>query len=188
MPDNDQKNVTSFVNAITNTYAVLENTDNCQNTGVNQQKISDLAKADGSYQYPAGLMNFTLVCGTPGMTIRVNQYFFGVNAANLVARKYDSRTNSYATIPNAVVRAVIVGGQRAVKISYDIVDGGALDEDGLANGTIVDPSGPAVLSSTIGAPNTGLPQQSMVQSLLYGLFGLIAIIGTYALGSQNRKS
>jgi len=175
--DAEQKDVTSFVNPSTNTYAVLENTNNCQNTNVSQQRISDLAKADGSYVYPAGLMNFTLVCGAPGMTVTVNQYFYGISTTNLVARKYDSRTNTYSTISDAIISLVTLDGQQVIKISYNITDGGPLDEDGLVNGTVVDPSGPAVLSTSVVAPNTGLQQQSMTMAVASGFAGICALAG-----------
>ena len=108
---------------MTNNYVVLENTNNCQNSNVSQQKVSDLAKPDGKYVYPAGLMNYTLACGEPGLTVRVNQYFYGLTTANLVARKYDYRTNTYSMITDAEISLVMIAGQKVVKISYDIVDG-----------------------------------------------------------------
>jgi hypothetical protein len=92
--------------------------------------------------------------------------------ANLVARKYDYRTNTYSIITDAEISLVMIAGQKVVKISYDIVDGGPLDEDGLVNGTIIDPSGPAVLGSTLGIPNTGLEAQSIPELLISGFFGL----------------
>jgi hypothetical protein len=42
-----------------------------------------------------------------------------------------------------------IGGQAAVKISYDITDGGPLDQDGLTDGSFTDPSGPAILGASI---------------------------------------
>ncbi len=164
--DEDQATVTSIVDPVTNAYAVLQNTSGCQNTDVSQQRSTDIGQVDNAYVYPAGLMNFTLICGAPGATAHVTQYFFGVNANNIIARKYSTRTLTYSTITSAVITDVTIGGQPAVEIAYDIVDGGPLDDDGLVNGTIVDPSGPAVLGTTISAPNTGLEQHTLKWSLL----------------------
>lgn len=189
-PDGDQKAVTSFVNPVTNTYAVLENTSNCQNTNVSQQDVQAIAQLDSNYRYPAGLMNFTLVCGAPGVTARVTQYFYGVDAARVVARKYNSITHTYSTIASAEVLNVTIGGKQAVKISYDIVDGGPLDEDGLANGTIVDPSGPAVLSavSSILAPNTGVARYAVMLPVVSGMVGLGFLgSGLYGYRSSRRR-
>lgn len=182
VPDSNQKNVTSFINPVTNTYASLENTDNCQNTNVSQQSIKDIAVKDGSYQYPAGLMNFTLVCGNPGMTITINQYFYGVDATNIVARKYNALTQTYTTITDAQIADVIIGGQHAVKISYTITDGGSLDQDKEVNGVIVDPSGPAVLTNTIGVPNTGVGRMPVA----WQLFAALSFIGALIILTSVR--
>ena len=77
------------------------------------------------------------------------------------------------------------------KIRYTITDGGELDEDGLENGIIVDPSGPAAIISSvkaptfdksIGAPNTGF--NSIIRSPLvlvaeYTLAGISLICFGY---------
>jgi len=154
LPDADQKDVTSLVNPVTGTYAVMDNADGCQNTNVSQSAASSLTTPDAAYRYPAGLMNFTLACATPGTTAIVHQYFFGVSPAGLIARKYDPRTHGYTNLPGATLASVTIGGQQALEITYQLTDGSALDADGLTNGTIVDPSGPAVLGVSV--PNTGL--------------------------------
>jgi len=47
-----------------------------------------------------------------------------------------------------------VGGQPVLKVVYSVTDGGPLDEDGTANGVIVDPVGLA--QDAVGPPNTGV--------------------------------
>jgi hypothetical protein len=64
-----------------------------------------------------------------------------------VARKYNENTGEYTSIDSAVIEEVTIDGQRALKMTYDVVDGGALDEDGLSNGTIIDPVGFARVST-----------------------------------------
>jgi uncharacterized repeat protein (TIGR01451 family) len=178
--DKDQSTVTSLLNPATTMYAALENTSSCQNTNVSLMKSSDVAKSDIAYTYPAGLMNFTLVCTVPGATAHVVQYFYGIAASNIVARKYDNNNQTYITITNAVITRVTIGGQDAVKIAYDIVDGGPLDEDGLVNGTIIDPSGPAVLGTSVLAPNTGLQPLGLREVLAQGLLSVLILgLGVY---------
>lgn len=151
--DKNQPNVTSFVNTVTNKYAVLQS-DCTGNSSVSVANAGGLSVKDGAFSYPAGLMNFTLACSTPGMTANVSMYYYGdYNAATVVARKYNSVKKEYATISGANVTNVTIGGQKAVKIAYAIKDGGELDQDGVANGTIVDPAGPGV--NSVSAPNTG---------------------------------
>jgi uncharacterized repeat protein (TIGR01451 family) len=144
--DTQQANVTSFVSSITGNYATLATSGDCdQNDDPYIASTAENARADSSYNYPAGMMNFSITCDAPGDTATVSQYYFGdYDAAQFVARKYNPGTNSYTTIPGAVITNVTVGGQNALKITYDIADGGPLDADGSANGTIVDPAGPAI--------------------------------------------
>ena len=86
--------------------------------------------------------------------LKVSQFWFGnYNAQDFVARKFNTITKAYTTIPGAVITNVTVGGQKAVKVVYEIQDNGPLDEDPAA-GKIKDPSGPASL--TVSVPNTGL--------------------------------
>jgi hypothetical protein len=49
---------------------------------------------------------------------------------------------------------VVIGGKPAIRVAYQVQDGGMLDDDKTANGSIVDPAGLGVLM--VGVPNTGL--------------------------------
>jgi hypothetical protein len=48
----------------------------------------------------------------------------------------------------------VIAGQNITNVSYEVVDGGELDIDGLKNGAIVDPVGLGHL--VVGVPRTGL--------------------------------
>ena len=99
--------------------------------------------ADSEYSYPAGLLSFTLTGCAVGSTETITQYYFGTfDLDNLVLRKYNSSNSTYTTIEGAIFTEVNIGGEKAVKVQYDVTDGGLLDQDGLANGTIIDPVGP----------------------------------------------
>jgi hypothetical protein len=187
--DASQKQITSIINSVTNSYTVLANSGDCQNLSVSQQAMTDLEKADPIYSFPAGLMTFTLVCPTPGMSTTVKQYFYGMTDTTLVARKYDPRSKSYALIENAQVTRSSIAGQSVLLVSYEIQDGGALDQDGVANGTIIDPSGPALLSPqatpaptvlVAGVPNTGLAPMNNAP-ILAGVLAFFATLGGVSL-------
>lgn len=154
MPDNTQPYVSSFVNEITSQYVVLELDDSCSNTALDITTEASKAVADSGFDYPAGLLGFTSECGTPGYIATVVQYHYGVSAENQVVRKYNPTTNAYFNISGATIESVTVGGQQAVKVMYQIIDGSNLDLDGVANGTIIDPAGLAL--AAVGVPNTGL--------------------------------
>jgi hypothetical protein len=75
------------------------------------------------------------------------------DTANWTYRKYNSATQAYTTVPVTYATAT-VGSATVTTISFSAVDGGPLDQDGVANGTFHDPSGPSVLAAT--APDTGV--------------------------------
>ncbi len=154
-PDSEQPSVSSFVSPVTGKYATLQS--DCTSNGDTSVDPESNSVKDAGYDYPTGLMNFTLEC-TVGATATITQYFYGdFDASDFIARKYNPDTNSYTTIPGAALSNVTIGGESALKIVYSVTDGGDLDQDGIANGTIVDPSGPG--QSVVGTPNTGLGGQ-----------------------------
>ncbi len=151
--DTYQRQITSLVNPITNNYQVLQS-DCTANSGVSTGSLPASYK-DTAFSYPEGLTNFTLTCAAHGQTATVTLYYYGLADSNtFVLRKYNTTTHTYQTIPGAIVSSATIGGQTLTKITYQITDGGPLDQDGAANGTIVDPVG--IASPAVGAPSTGL--------------------------------
>ena len=173
-PDKDQATVTSLVSPVTNKYAVLDTAGCTANNNVSIA-AENASHADTSYSYPGGLMDFTLTC-TSGATATVTMYYYGLPSTNVILRKYNPTTHNYTTVTGATVSSVTIGGQQATKIVYQVTDGGSLDEDGTANGTIVDPAGPAVL--TVSAPNTGVLRVSSLPAFMSIAFGLGLAIWT----------
>ncbi|MEI7579196.1 MAG: GLUG motif-containing protein [bacterium] len=154
IPDAEQSNVAAFEDPVTDQYAVLAVPENCSVITTEIHQESAHAVQDAGFNYPAGVMGYTINCGEPGQTAEINLYFFGVSSTGLVLRKFNSNNNSYTTISGAQIQEVTIGGQTATKVTYQVVDGGAFDMDGVANGTIVDPVGLA--RNVVGVPNTGL--------------------------------
>jgi hypothetical protein len=130
---------------------------------------------DARYSYRSGLVNFNLTCAT-GSTAQVTLYFYGLDSAHdLIVRKFDARTNTYTTISDATTSTTTIGGLSAVKVTYAIVDGGLLDQDGIVDGIIDDPVGvaylladtPATVSDTsVISPNTGVQPASKALPLI----------------------
>lgn len=153
-PDAEQPNVSSFVNPTTGEYATLVVDASCTIQTISAGAESVNALADPGYEYPAGLLDFDVNCGTPGFTTTITQYFFGLSTNGLVLRKYKSSNQSYTTITGASLVQATIGGKSVVEATYSITDGGIYDDDGAVNGTIVDPAGVAL--GVVGVPNTGL--------------------------------
>lgn len=161
--DKFQANVTSIVDPVTTHYLTVQS-DCASNTAVSAQALPT-NYADTGFQYPAGLVSFTANCGSAGTTAHITQYFYGIQALNtMVARKYNTQNHTYTTVPGSTVAAVTIGGQTATKVTYQVTDGGPFDQDGSANGAIVDPVGLAVPS--VGTPNTGVGTPGLVPRIL----------------------
>lgn len=155
--DKDQTNVMSFVNPVTGKYAALAVDANCIIESAVIKPESDNTVQDSGYDYPAGLMNFTVDCGTPGFTAEVKQYTYGASPTDVIVRKYNPKNAAYFTITDATIERPMIGGEAVTVVTYEVTDGGALDIDGVENGVIVDPVG--IAGVVVEAPNTGFKQQ-----------------------------
>jgi DNA-binding beta-propeller fold protein YncE len=153
-PDSEQAYVASMVSPVSGKYAVLEVNDDCTIQSLEVVSEGDVSNvSDSGYNYPAGLMDFRMDCGTPGYTATVQQYYYGVTG-EFTVRKYIPANGAYTNIPGATTQDTTIAGQ-AVKIgSYQLTDGSAYDLDNETNGSIEDPAGLA--QSAVGSPNTGL--------------------------------
>jgi uncharacterized repeat protein (TIGR01451 family) len=175
--DSIQPDVTSFLNPVTNQY----NSNNCVNRNVSQVSQSNIVARDGSYDYPVGLMNFELNCGVNGITATVTQYYYGsVPAGELVARKYTTNLSQYTTIPNAIVTRETVSGVSVIKMVYQITDGSEFDDDGIVNGIIIDPAGPAILGQTL--TQTG---KTILSDLISAFFIISTVITLGFINIRN---
>lgn len=141
IPDAVQPNVVSYINIVTNYYSVLV-TDCTSISGVQNGGEPD-DPADPDYNYPGGLTSFRILCPHDGDTATIMQYYYGIEGnENFTVRKWNG--NAYVEIPGAMPLGQPIGGQLAFLVEYQITDGGQYDDDGEANGIIVDPSGAAV--------------------------------------------
>lgn len=103
---------------------------------------SELANQDTTYDYASGFVGFTMTGCDVGETATVTLTFAGdFDEGTTTVRKYNSVTNTYTTIDSATKARTMLEGQPALRVSYQITDGGELDQDAVANGTIVDPVG-----------------------------------------------
>jgi uncharacterized repeat protein (TIGR01451 family) len=190
-PDSEQTNVASFVDPVTGQYATLEVGSECSITAASTAAESANTTPDPNYNYPAGLMNFSLICGTPGITTTVTQYYYGVATQGFVARKYNPNSNTYTNLDGANIIGVSVGGQSATKASYQITDGSNLDTDGVTDGNITDPIGLAVGESLLAKTGINIHKTIFVifsiALVSAGIAGLV-IAGYQSLYANKRNS
>jgi len=116
--------------------------------------VSPSSVSDPAYKYPAGLTAFQFDT-TPGATQTITLYYnLPGSPSDYTARKYNTTTKAITTISGATITRETYNNKSMLKLTYQITDGGVLDQDGQVNGTIVDPVGLA--QATVGVPNTGL--------------------------------
>jgi hypothetical protein len=174
-----QANVTSFKSAVSDNYVTLKTT--CTDNFNTQLGAEAASPADTNYNYPGGLIAFVIRGCTAGATVPVTVFYYGSydTPSAYLARKWQNGV--YITIPGAAFSTMTVGGQAVLKMTYTITDGSTLDDDGIADGNIVDPVGFATLSAN--APNSGLaPDQSGP------LAGFAALCGTLILAFTRRRA
>ena len=176
--DSEQAFVASFVNPVTGKYVVLEVEDSCSITSIAAVTEASTGKADNGFSYPVGLLDFTIDCGTPGFTTTVKQYYYDLSDAGFVVRKLNRTTGVYQTLSNATIN-----NGNPVIVSYEIKDGGPLDDDGVENGIIVDPAGLALAVSVAGAPNTGVQAVKTSSLMMAAIVGLGVIITSAAVAT-----
>jgi len=147
--DAGQGNVASFVNAQAGAYVSVATPTGCTVSGLSSEADPH---TDSGYIYSIGLINYTAACGTVGGTVTVKLYVYGYSAANPMLRKYNPATHGYAPVPGVSFAEQTIGGQTVTVVTYSVTDGGPLDTDGAANGTVIDPVGLATASGA--APET----------------------------------
>jgi hypothetical protein len=152
--DSEQDNVLAITSGVTDKTVVLVVDDQCSIEKALMQTEGAHSVQDSGFNYPQGLMNFTVNCGEDGFETTVTQYYYGADTSGSVVRKYNPNTNAYFNIPGATISDASVYGQTVATVAYQVKDGGELDIDGKVNGVIVDPAGLA--RNVVGVPNTGL--------------------------------
>lgn len=189
--DSAQANVSSFVDSVTGKYTTIALDSACSLTRVSSVAAVAQGHQDKGYVYSTGLADFSANCGTAGYTTTATVYFYGAPTGQIV-RKYNPTTGGYSTISDATQSSQTIGGQSALVASYRLTDGGVLDADGIANGTILDPVGlatPAAVSAATGvpgAPNTGVgrmePASSAAASIIVPLItATLLVAGGFAM-------
>ena len=193
LSDDQQANVNSSLDPVSGKYLVVQSSDCGELSSLQvDPEASSGQGSDPAYQYPAGLVTFvSKYCGVSS-AIPINIYFYGdYSSATPVLRKYNPTTHQFTTISDVVFTNLEIGGQKVLKASYTVVDGGALDSDGVVNGRITDPVGLG-FAAPVSAPNTGLAEKNSMASIfsvvLGGmLLGYVAREITIQRKSTNKK-
>ncbi len=184
--DSDQNSVATLPNIVVGggKYETIQVTGGCTTiTGVSVKSLSQVG-SDGDFIYPVGLTHYTLACASHGDTANIKLFYDkNYNTTGWKARKFIG--GKFEDIPGAHFGSAHIGSKTVTTLSYSVTDGGSLDADGSANGTIVDPAGPAVIDT--GAPNTGLQSQNKLILLSPLLVGAVLVLAGVSARRFNQK-
>lgn len=171
--DSQQANVTSFINSRTGGYNTLVTEGDCDVLG-------NVSSTNGKATYQMGVTSFTLECASAGQSAQIELVLDQEYDTSLwdVMKVNNSLTTETDISRDVTISSVNMGGESRTRLAYTLVDGGELDEDGVANGTIVDPL--AITSSTplIGAPSAGTGSRVNASMVVVGVGLGITTLGT----------
>ena len=144
--DADQRSVASVANLAGDDFHTLGSVGaTC--TDITELALvgEDAANPDPNFSYPVGLFNFTVECENSGEAATVTIFFDDqYDTADWQWRKFDRNDNSYNNVAGVTFGTATVDGSTVTTATFSLADGGFLDEDGVLNASITDPSGPGV--------------------------------------------
>lgn len=143
-PDSEQSNVASLKNNFTDKYITIKSLNGNSITNTEIQSASD----DNQYYYPGSLSKFTI----SGSTARVKLYFHNVSSLHGYSYRKKKANGGFFNFTNYTFDTEVINGKTVATATLNLTDGGPEDYDGVVNGVIVDPGGPAILSSVASIP------------------------------------
>jgi protocatechuate 3,4-dioxygenase beta subunit len=135
VPDSEQANVTSLPNAANGQYMSVESPDGTSLVGVSAAPVPGSPAPLAGATFPVGLLDFQVEGVAVGGTTTVTLHFPSGSSPNGYFKLHDGAWLDFSA--NAAIGVD--------QVTLTLTDGAVGDNDGLANGTIVDPGGPAVL-------------------------------------------
>lgn len=143
--------------------------------------ISEVPQTNESdVSYPYGLVGFTLEGIPMGSTQTVSLYFeTDEKAEGFTAQQYNTATERYQAVPDAQITNELRNGKPVIKLTYQVQDGGKLDIDGQANGSITDPVGLAKGGGILGTTS--------IASIIVSVVGSIILLGAFFTYLDYRK-
>ncbi len=144
---NSVSSLPNVENAGYNTLEISNPWDSCDQIQFFASKEeSTLATQDPDFLYDLWLWDFEIGCDTPWSTANIQIYLDTTyDTSAWTYRKYNEVSETYTDISSIVSYTTeTVGSTSVTVINYSITDGSIYDEDWLANGIIIDPSGPSI--------------------------------------------
>jgi hypothetical protein len=133
--DSLQDNVVTILDGNGLTYITIVST---VGTKINSVR-TDLSD-DNQFHYPFGQLEFNI--NTSQSQVRV--IFHGSSDLSNYSYRKKFPDNTYKQFENAIFSTETIGGNQVAVVTLSLTDGGPGDYDGIVNGVIYDPGGPAL--------------------------------------------
>ncbi len=143
IPDSQQSYVYSLFNSYTGNYITILSLDGYTITGAEV-----LSPNDNINYYPASLVKFTIAHSSASVKI----YYHGIESLNGYTFKKLNSQNTLFNFTNYTFGSEVINGKAVATATLTLTDGGPEDYDGVVNGSITDPGGPAILASNANIP------------------------------------
>ena len=124
------------------------------------------------YVFPYGVFDFVVSGFTAGSTVTITLAYPDSLPAGTVYQKYGPTPGN--AVPHWYQLPALIN---ANTVTLTIIDGGLGDDDLLANGSIVDQGGPAILRNDVAIPTLSE----------YGLLLLVAMMGALGIAIAHRR-
>ncbi len=134
--DSNQDNVNTILDAYGNSYITVFVTDGY---ALNDVFVS-LPDDENNYIYPYGNVEFKINASQSEVKI----YYHGIASLNGYTYRKLLPNNTYGQFDNVIFSTETINGNEVAVATLTLVDGGAGDYDGIVNGVIYDPGGPAL--------------------------------------------
>ncbi len=154
-PDEDQPNVSGYTNGYSGKIVAIDVGDDCELAVDDSTSEASLGTQDPAYTFEGGLWEYEADCD-PGSTATITLYYYDTSSDGKVLRKFTPHINGYFNLGSEhglTIEEQTIDGHTVTVVTFQITDGGELDDDQTADGTIIDPVGLA--SQAVTAPNTG---------------------------------
>ena len=133
--DSLQSNVVSLI--VKDEYVTIEVLGSCDTIYDAAEKIDF---NENNYYYVLGQLEFKLPCSNAFVKL----YFHGIESLDGFTYRKLFPDGTYKEFDNVTFSTVTIGGNQVAVATLNLVDGGPGDYDGIINGVIYDPGGPAL--------------------------------------------
>ncbi|MEM8924356.1 MAG: BspA family leucine-rich repeat surface protein, partial [Actinomycetota bacterium] len=149
--DSRQVNVTTYENPQLGRYVVTEADGECNHIdAVDSHTEVELSVQDRAFNYELGLHAVDIRCGAVGGSATITHYWdTEYDTSRWTYRKYLGDSGFVNFDDQVTYGTAEVDGVTVTTVTFTIVDGGPYDADGVANGVITDPAGPAVRAERV---------------------------------------